>query len=121
MNIFKLNWFPILVFILLAIVPIFGCSAIEVLPGLCYTDKTGTYICLEEKKLYIDPIPAEYDRPHTCNMYYGLDQEQWLWCMDPDNDHLYDPYYQQRKEFRENLYKEKLRENKHSIEAIAIA
>jgi hypothetical protein len=39
--------------------------------------------------------------------------------MDPDNDHLYDPYYQQRKEFRENLYKEKLRENKHSIEAIA--
>ena len=22
-----------------------GCSALEILPGLCYTDKEGTYIC----------------------------------------------------------------------------
>ena len=22
-----------------------GCSALEVLPGLCYTDKDGTYLC----------------------------------------------------------------------------
>ena len=22
-----------------------GCSALEVLPGLCYTDKEGTYLC----------------------------------------------------------------------------
>ena len=24
---------------------LFSCSALEVLPGLCYTDKEGTYIC----------------------------------------------------------------------------
>ena len=26
-----------------------SCAALEVLPGLCYTDKTGTYICPEEQ------------------------------------------------------------------------
>ena len=25
-----------------------GCSSIEVLDGLCYSDKTGTYVCLDE-------------------------------------------------------------------------
>ena len=24
---------------------LFSCSALEVLPGLCYTDKDGTYLC----------------------------------------------------------------------------
>ena len=26
------------------------CSALEVLPGLCYTDKEGTYLCEEENE-----------------------------------------------------------------------
>ena len=26
-----------------------GCSSIEVLDGLCYSDKTGTYICMDEE------------------------------------------------------------------------
>ena len=26
-----------------------GCSSIEVLDGLCYSDKTGTYVCMEEE------------------------------------------------------------------------
>ena len=119
MYMFKRNWIPILAFVLLAIIPIFGCSAIEILPGLCYTDKTGTYLCPEEENLYIDPVPMEYDRPHNCSMYYGLDEEQWLWCMDPDNDQFYDPYYKQREEFRKDLFREKLKESRHSREAIA--
>ena len=24
---------------------LFSCSALEILPGLCYTDKDGTYLC----------------------------------------------------------------------------
>ena len=39
-----------------------GCQPFEPLPGLCYTDKTGTYICdpIEEADpIYIDPIPKE--------------------------------------------------------------
>ena len=27
-----------------------SCAPLEVLPGLCYTDKTGTYLCLAEEK-----------------------------------------------------------------------
>ena len=25
-----------------------SCAPFEVLPGLCYSDKTGTYVCIEE-------------------------------------------------------------------------
>ena len=28
---------------------LFSCSVFQPLPGLCYTDKTGTYICPIEK------------------------------------------------------------------------
>ena len=31
--------------LILLLVLLQGCSALEVLPGLCYTDKEGTYLC----------------------------------------------------------------------------
>ncbi len=96
-----------------------GCSAFEVLPGLCYTDKTGTYLCPEEEPIYIDPPIPEYDRNNTCMMIYGFDPDQWRMCMDPDNDHYYDPYYQERKKFRQELYRDKLKQSIHGTEAIA--
>ena len=34
-----------------------GCSALEVLPGLCYTDKDGTYVC-----------PCDKDHPLNCEI-----------------------------------------------------
>ena len=73
-----------------------GCSALEVLPGLCYTDKDGTYLCPE----IMDP--PEYDRGDTCRMIYGYDPEQWRLCMDPDNDKYYDPYWEQRKKIKKS-------------------
>ena len=36
---------------------LFSCSALEVLPGLCYTDKEGTYIC-----------PCDKDHPLNCEI-----------------------------------------------------
>ena len=32
-----------------------GCSALEVLPGLCYNDREGTYLC-----------PCDQDHPLNC-------------------------------------------------------
>ena len=94
-----------------------GCKPLEILPELCYTDKTGTYLCPEEETIYIDPPKQEYDRTNTCMMMYGIDPDQWRLCMDPDNDRYYDPYYQERKEFREELYRDKLEQK--GMEAIA--
>ena len=44
-----------------------GCAAKEILPGLCYKDKEGTFLCPEiekEKKepIYLEPIrnPVSY-------------------------------------------------------------
>ena len=31
--------------LILLLVLLQGCSALEVLPGLCYTDKEGTHLC----------------------------------------------------------------------------
>ncbi len=105
-----------LIFVLL--IPIFGCAQMHhPLDGLCYTDKTGTYICPEEEPIYVDPPIPEYDRNNACMMMYGIDPDQWRMCMDPDNDQYYDPFYEERKKFREELYRDKLKE--HSMEAIA--
>ena len=107
-------------YMMLAIISfiISGCATEIILPGLCYTDKTGTYLCPKEEPVYVDPpIIPEYDRNNTCMMIYGMDPDQWRMCMDPDNDHYYDPFYQERKKFREELYRDKLKE--YGMEAIA--
>ena len=105
----------IIVFLLLAVVPIFGCAQIyNPLPGLCYSDKTGSYVCLNKP---ID-IP-DYDRGKTC-VLYTQNEEEWLLCMDSDNDHIYDPYYKTRKEFNERIEQEqKLRRTESRIQNIA--
>ena len=36
----------IFVFFLLYI--LMSCAPLQILPGLCYTDKTGTYVCIDE-------------------------------------------------------------------------
>ena len=75
-----------------------GCSALEILPGLCYTDRDGTYFCP-------DSIPLEYDRIHNCKTNYSQNEEEWRMCMEPSNDHIYDPYFKQRKEIDRPLIK----------------
>jgi hypothetical protein len=71
-----------------------SCSPLEILPGLCYTDRDGTYVCPEK----IDSPILDYDRNNSCASNYSHNQEEWMWCMDPNNDHIYDPYWEQRKE-----------------------
>ena len=46
-----------------------GCSSIEVLDGLCYSDKTGTYICMDEE-------PTKWEE---CKKWQ--DAEVWSQCM----------------------------------------
>lgn len=65
---------------------IVGCTVYK--PS-CYADKYGTYFCPEENPLYIDPL--NYDRGKNC-LLYTTNNEEWRWCMDPDNDYIYDPY-----------------------------
>ena len=87
-----------------------GCAAEIILPGLCYTDKAGTYLCPKEENIYIDPpLIPEYDRNDSCMMMYRIDQDQWRMCMDPDNDHYYDTYYEERQKLRKNLHEQNLR------------
>ena len=48
-----------------------GCAPFEPIPGLCYTDKTGTYLCMEEevkdltetscRKLLANPNTEKYE------------------------------------------------------------
>lgn len=105
----------ILVFLLLAVVPIFGCAQIyNPLPGLCYSDKTGSYVCLNKPT----DIP-KYDRNFNCmNNFYN--EELWMQCMNPSNDHIWDPYYKTRKELNERIEQEqKLRRTESKIQNIA--
>ena len=113
------NWLA-----LFAIVPIVGCAqTYNPFNGLCSTDKTETYSCLEEGPLYLAPL--NYDRGRNC-LNISQNDEEWSWCMDPDNDHIYDPYYQQREDFRihrkeffKELFKEKLRKRILKLKTIA--
>lgn len=51
-------------FMMITIISIIvGCAVYEPLPGLCYTDKTGTYLCPEKS----NPIPKK----PTC-IDYGM-------------------------------------------------
>ena len=101
---------------LLLLIPSFGCAQIiNPLPGLCYSDKTGSYICLEKPTQII----PEFDRGKNCTMFYPNDEE-WRWCMDPDNDHIYDPFYKIRKELEKKIEQEqKLKKIDSKIENIA--
>jgi hypothetical protein len=56
-----------------------GCAPLEPLPGLCYTDKTGTYVCMDSKehKEYIEK--KKYTAKQICLPYAGTDW--WFECM----------------------------------------
>ena len=51
-------------------------STIEVLDGLCYNDKDGTYTCIEEN----EPSPHE-KRWNTCEPWLNIGGTVWADCM----------------------------------------
>lgn len=73
---------------LLLVGVMFSCSSVELIPGLCYNDKDGTYLCPSECDRFENPIDnfciePEYlldppmDRP-------DLDCEIWREHSDPE-------------------------------------
>lgn len=64
-----------------------GCTIHEPLPGLCYTDKTGTYLCPEEENLKVkntkDNVSWKEARDFAheqCRIFIG--DEFWTLCYD---------------------------------------
>jgi hypothetical protein len=55
--------------VLILILLFSGCSTIEVLEGLCYNDKDGTYLCDQETKW------------ETCEPWLTHTGEVWANCM----------------------------------------
>tara|TARA_B100001079_G_C15910157_1_gene297594 strand:- start:90 stop:395 length:306 start_codon:yes stop_codon:yes gene_type:complete len=51
-------------------------------------------------------VPMRYDRETNCQKNYS-NEEDWLLCMNSDNDKYYDPYYKERHEKRK-LIKENI-------------
>ena len=49
-----------------------SCSTIEVLPGLCYNDKEGTYLCPEGHKKPKPKLPETYKQGVLQCSKYGL-------------------------------------------------
>ena len=50
-------------------------NTIEVLEGLCYSDKDGTYICIEKEP---SPNDKKWD---NCRPWLNVDGEVWSNCM----------------------------------------
>ena len=44
-----------------------SCSSLEILPGLCYTDKDGTYLCRTEQSITRSADETKYSL--DCNKY----------------------------------------------------
>ena len=57
---------------LIILLLVVGCAPFEPIPGLCYTDKTGTYLCMEEEK-------EEPTKWAECKKW--TDAEVWSQCM----------------------------------------
>ena len=65
-----------------------GCAPFEPIPGLCYTDKTGTYICPREEDcshhegvgwFICEDQQKEFDKWEACKEWN--DAEVWSQCM----------------------------------------
>ena len=57
-----------------------SCSTIEVLDGLCYNDKDGTYLCPAEEGE--EPgINVRDNGWDTCKKWIEVDSEVWTNCM----------------------------------------
>jgi len=69
------------IFFGLIILSLAACAVYEPLPGLCYTDKTGTYICVADRPLKkkVPDAWTKADREH-CSYWIGSD---FYWkCME---------------------------------------
>ena len=63
-----------------------GCAPLEPLPGLCYTDKKGTYLCHAPANSQQHEVPTSYE-PKSINTKKPLNTEQLsLICME-EQDH----------------------------------
>ena len=60
-----------------------GCAPLEPLPGLCYTDKTGTYLCPKEEIKETPKERSKADARRACQMWIGTDW--WFECMNNEN------------------------------------
>ena len=58
-----------------------SCAPFEPVPGLCYTDKTGTYLCPKEEAPKIEK--KKYTAKELCSPYLGTDW--WFECMNNES------------------------------------
>ena len=68
--------------LLLVVGMMLSCSHVEVLPGLCYTDKTGTFLCPEpEEDIRLDPI-RDIEDESLCEIWKNVDDpEPYMNCI----------------------------------------
>ena len=62
-----------------------GCSVHEPIPGLCYTDKTGTYLCEPAANSQQHEVPTSYE-PENINTINTQELKDSLICME-EQDH----------------------------------
>ncbi len=59
-----------------------SCAAEIILPGLCYTDKEGTFLCPEIEKIKPEPIMPDHERIwKDCEPFLYMDAEAWTNCI----------------------------------------
>ena len=58
---------------LIILILLVGCAPFEPIPGLCYTDKTGTYLCMEKEE------KEELSKWEECKIWTNA--EVWSQCM----------------------------------------
>ena len=68
--------------LLLVVGVMLSCSHVEVLPGLCYTDRTGTFLCPElEEDIKLDPI-RDLEDENLCEIWKNVDDpEPYMNCI----------------------------------------
>ena len=78
--------FLLLVTLIMISILISSCSAKEILPGLCYTDKEGTFLCpeIEQETILPEPEPIMPDHERIwkdCEPFLYMDGEAWTNCI----------------------------------------
>ena len=63
-----------------------GCAPLEPLPGLCYTDKKGTYLCHAPANSQQHEVPTSYEPKSVTPPKTTNSQELSLICME-EQDH----------------------------------
>ena len=63
-----------------------GCAPLEPLPGLCYTDKKGTYLCHAPANSQQHEVPTSYEPKSITPPKTTNSQELSLICME-EQDH----------------------------------